>query len=172
MEIERRRRAVAGEYRGHALHGLDQAHQGLGDPCQHMSAALREQRRIAQELQRVAETLLMRQQHGAAGQVAGFRYRGKQKFEWERDRALDVEAPLEVRPSLGPTARLQQCHGPVDPDLRVRRRRGYCPRIGGDRPVELPLDLQQHAEVGPTCRLRGIGRHGLVEMPDRFLVMA
>ena len=172
MEIERRRSAVAGEDRLDPRDGLHHAHQRSGNPGQHARAALGQQRRITQELHGVAKPLLMRQQHNAAGQVAGFLQRRQQQVQRQRDRTLDLQAPLEVGPRIPPPARVQQCHRPVDPDLRVRRRRGHRPRIGCDRAVELPLDLQQQTQIGPARGLSRIGPHRLVEMPDRFLVMA
>ncbi len=136
---------------------------------QHARAAPGQQRRVADELQRVAEPLLVRDQDGAPSHAAGEGgQRGKQARGGQGGVAGHGQARLELGPALGEAARVQQGDGVVEPHARVGGTARHRLAAGGERLLQPPLGLERDAEVGPGGGVVGGEAEGVAEPLGRL----
>ena len=138
-----------------ALERCEQAGQFRRHPGQHPRAARRQQFDVAAELQRVAETFLVPDQHRPSGQVDPCDVR-QQPLRRQARAVAEREAGFVVGPRFRHPSRAQQRDGTVQADLRIARRTGHGAVAGGKGVVEPALDLQGHAEIGPGRAFRRI----------------
>ena len=159
MEIERRHRRIPVGYPSDAGHAPHHPRERRRHGDDHARAPAGQQRQVAQELQRVAEALLLHHQHGPPGKVGQARQRRQQAVGGQHAAAGFRQDPVLVLPGLGEPPGVQSRDGAIHPDLPVVRLPRQCLVIGVEARVELALDLQHHAEIAPEHRLRGIERH-------------
>ena len=168
VEIEARQRGFGGDHRGHALDARHQPRERRRDLHQHVRAAPGQQRGVADKLQRVAEPLLMREQHDPAGERVGHP-RGQAQSGRQARMARHGEAHLERLPSFREPPGFEQSDGAVEPELGIGGAQEAGPIERRDGAGELAHGGERLAEIGPgrRARRRGLGR-GL-EAGDRLL---
>ena len=144
--------AERGQRRGH--HGETRA-----PACQH--------RQIAQELQRIAEALLLRTSHRAPVR-SGRRDSGGSRRPAGKRCARLCQDPVLILPRLGKSSGLQTRHGAVHPDLPIAGRARQRLVVRLQRRVELSVRLEHHAEIRPERRWRRAMGDRLAKLPRRL----
>ena len=171
-KIVRRQAMRVGHHLGHAGHHPHHPLQCRRHACHHLRASFGQQRQVAQELQSIAEPVLMQRQDGQTRQPVGGTQGWHKPIVIDRGRAGQEQPRFVILPRRRPSPHFQQGHRPIDTKPVIGWVQCHRPVMRCDGFVEPPLDLQHHAKVRPACRGVRVQGHGTLEAVDGGREMA